>query len=163
MRRTLNVDSSGLIRLCVKGSATKPRDETRQSFDLLVELLRHIDECPADVLFFADEGRLMASARRLARDPAPLLPLPNRNVFRRRIRSRGGPLPFGNSHQGNARILRAGNFGGKAPRNQKGEPRRDLYLFWNPSPPPLKGEDPPFSIENTLFSSVLETRKGAHS
>lgn len=41
---------------CLREAHTGARPEVREAFELLFGLLRHIDECLDDVLFFADEG-----------------------------------------------------------------------------------------------------------
>ncbi len=41
---------------CLREAHTGARPEVREAFELLFGLLRHIDLCLDDVLFFADEG-----------------------------------------------------------------------------------------------------------
>jgi hypothetical protein len=45
-----------LVTRCVRAASTGPRGLVREAFDLLLGLLRHIDACEDDVIFFADEG-----------------------------------------------------------------------------------------------------------
>jgi hypothetical protein len=45
-----------LLRDCTRAAARAPRGPVREAFDLLFGLLRHIDECHDDVIFFADEA-----------------------------------------------------------------------------------------------------------
>ena len=45
-----------LVVRCVRETEDGPRPEVREAFELLFGLLRHIDECHDDVIFFADEG-----------------------------------------------------------------------------------------------------------
>ena len=45
-----------LARKCVRAAEKRPRTPVRAAFELLFELLRHIDECHDDVIFFADEA-----------------------------------------------------------------------------------------------------------
>lgn len=45
-----------LLHLCIHAADQKVHSEARASFELLFELLRHIDKGNDDVLFFADDG-----------------------------------------------------------------------------------------------------------
>jgi hypothetical protein len=45
-----------LLRKCVRAVQQGPRAPVREPFELLFGLLRHIDECHEDVIFFADEA-----------------------------------------------------------------------------------------------------------
>jgi hypothetical protein len=45
-----------LLRGCISAADSGQYEVARQAFELLFGLLRHIDECHDDVLFFADEG-----------------------------------------------------------------------------------------------------------
>lgn len=45
-----------LFERCVAGSSKGRETEVRESFEILLDLLRHIDEGNDDVVFFADEG-----------------------------------------------------------------------------------------------------------
>lgn len=45
-----------LLRGCISAADSGRYEVARQSFELLFGLLRHIDECHDDVIFFADEG-----------------------------------------------------------------------------------------------------------
>jgi hypothetical protein len=45
-----------LFNRCVAGAGRGRHTELRESFEILLELLRHIDEGNDDVVFFADEG-----------------------------------------------------------------------------------------------------------
>jgi hypothetical protein len=45
-----------LVARCVREADTGPLPAVREAFELLFGLLRHIDECHDDVIFFADEG-----------------------------------------------------------------------------------------------------------
>lgn len=45
-----------LLRKCVRAAEKAPRAPVREAFELLFGLLRHIDECNDDVIFFADEA-----------------------------------------------------------------------------------------------------------
>ena len=44
------------LRRCIRAAAKAPRAPARQAFELLLALLRRIDEGNDDVIFFADEG-----------------------------------------------------------------------------------------------------------
>lgn len=54
--RAFIVDFGRLLDRCVAASELPQRGETSEAFGLLFELLRHIDECCDDVVFFADEA-----------------------------------------------------------------------------------------------------------
>lgn len=45
-----------LLAKCIRESETGPRPLALQAFELLFALLRHIDACHDDVIFFADDG-----------------------------------------------------------------------------------------------------------
>jgi len=45
-----------LMRKCVRAAEKAPRAPARETFETLFGLLRHVDECHDDVVFFADEG-----------------------------------------------------------------------------------------------------------
>lgn len=45
-----------LLHRCVSAAPKDNPAETRKSFETIFSLLRHIDECLDDVIFFADEG-----------------------------------------------------------------------------------------------------------
>jgi hypothetical protein len=45
-----------LLGICIRDGKRGPRAPVREAFDLLFTLLRKIDECNDDVVFFADEG-----------------------------------------------------------------------------------------------------------
>lgn len=45
-----------LVARCVRETDTGPQLVVREAFELLFGLLRYIDECHDDVIFFADEG-----------------------------------------------------------------------------------------------------------
>jgi len=45
-----------LVVRCVREADVGPRPAVREAFELLFGLLRHIDQCHDDVIFFADEG-----------------------------------------------------------------------------------------------------------
>lgn len=45
-----------LLRKCIRAAAQGPRAPVREAFELLFGLLRKIDECNDDVIFFADEA-----------------------------------------------------------------------------------------------------------
>lgn len=45
-----------LIRKCVRAAEHEARAPVRAAFELLFALIRHIDECHDDVIFFADDG-----------------------------------------------------------------------------------------------------------
>jgi len=45
-----------LFERCVDGASKGRQNEVRESFEVLLDLLRHIDEGNDDVVFFADEG-----------------------------------------------------------------------------------------------------------
>ena len=45
-----------LLRRCISAADGGQYEVARQAFELLFGLLRHIDECHDDVIFFADEG-----------------------------------------------------------------------------------------------------------
>ena len=45
-----------LVLRCVREADVGPRPAVREAFELLFSLLRHIDQCHDDVIFFADEG-----------------------------------------------------------------------------------------------------------
>lgn len=45
-----------LVLWCVREADVAPPSEVREAFELLFNLLRHVDECHDDVIFFADEG-----------------------------------------------------------------------------------------------------------
>jgi hypothetical protein len=45
-----------LVTRCTRAASKGPRGQVREAFELLLALLRHIDACEDDVLFFADEG-----------------------------------------------------------------------------------------------------------
>lgn len=45
-----------LVRRCIRATDEESRASVREAFDLLFSLLRQIDECRDDVIFFADEG-----------------------------------------------------------------------------------------------------------
>ncbi|WP_372527235.1 hypothetical protein [Piscinibacter sp.] len=45
-----------LVARCIREADTGPQPVVREAFELLLGLLRHIDECHDDVIFFADEG-----------------------------------------------------------------------------------------------------------
>lgn len=45
-----------LLRLCIRAAQRGSWARTREALELLFELLRHIDEDPDSVIFFADEG-----------------------------------------------------------------------------------------------------------
>jgi hypothetical protein len=45
-----------LVLRCVRQADARPRPAVREAFEILFSLLRHIDECHDDVIFFADEG-----------------------------------------------------------------------------------------------------------
>ena len=47
---------SRLLRGCIGAADSGQYEFARQAFELLFGLLRHIDECHDDVIFFADEG-----------------------------------------------------------------------------------------------------------
>lgn len=47
----------GLLRTCVRAAEKTTRAPVREAFELLFGLLRHIDECRDDAIFFADEAR----------------------------------------------------------------------------------------------------------
>jgi hypothetical protein len=50
------VDCDRLLSLCVKHSTEGHHNEAAAAFELIFGVLRHIDECLDDVVFFADEG-----------------------------------------------------------------------------------------------------------
>ncbi len=45
-----------LLSVCMRAAARDPGASVREAFDLLFGLLRHIDECHDDVIFFAGEA-----------------------------------------------------------------------------------------------------------
>lgn len=45
-----------LVVRCVREADVGPRPAVREAFELLFGMLRHIDQCHDDVIFFADEG-----------------------------------------------------------------------------------------------------------
>ena len=45
-----------LIRHCIRSARTAPPLEIREAFELLFDLLRHIDQGNDDIVFFIDEG-----------------------------------------------------------------------------------------------------------
>jgi len=45
-----------LVTRCIGAASTGPRGPVREAFDLLLALLRRVDACEDDVIFFADEG-----------------------------------------------------------------------------------------------------------
>jgi len=45
-----------LVRACARAADKGPRGPVREAFEILLALLRHIDACEDDVIFFADEG-----------------------------------------------------------------------------------------------------------
>jgi hypothetical protein len=45
-----------LVTRCTGAASTGPRGPVREAFELLLALLRHVDACEDDVIFFADEG-----------------------------------------------------------------------------------------------------------
>lgn len=45
-----------LVTRCTRAASKGSRGPVRHAFELLFALLRHIDECEDDVIFFADEG-----------------------------------------------------------------------------------------------------------
>jgi hypothetical protein len=45
-----------LVTRCVRAASKGPRGPVREAFEVLLALLRHIDACEDDVIFFADEG-----------------------------------------------------------------------------------------------------------
>jgi hypothetical protein len=45
-----------LLGKCIQATKKGPRSTVREAFELLMDLLRHIDDADDDVLFFADEG-----------------------------------------------------------------------------------------------------------
>jgi hypothetical protein len=49
-------DFDRLLGKCVRAADTGPQGAVREAFELLFGLLRHIDEAPDDVIFFADEA-----------------------------------------------------------------------------------------------------------
>lgn len=80
-----------LVGKCIRAvEAQEPLAPLREAFELLFGLLRYIDECNDDVIFFADEGGGVASGCGLARGATGLLPVPGRCRFPRRVRARGG-------------------------------------------------------------------------
>jgi hypothetical protein len=44
-----------LLGKCIRAAAKGPRAPAREAFELLFGVLRHIDECQDDVIFFSDE------------------------------------------------------------------------------------------------------------
>lgn len=49
-------ESDRLLRECARATEAAPRAPVREAFELLFGLLRRIDECHDDVIFFADEA-----------------------------------------------------------------------------------------------------------
>jgi hypothetical protein len=49
-------ECSRLLDRCVAASTKKRHREACESFEIIFGLLRHIDECLDDIIFFADEG-----------------------------------------------------------------------------------------------------------
>jgi hypothetical protein len=45
-----------LVGKCVRAGKTRSRSQVRQAFELLFELLRHVDEDADSIIFFADEA-----------------------------------------------------------------------------------------------------------
>jgi hypothetical protein len=45
-----------LVTRCTRAASKGPRGPVREAFELLLSLLRHIEACEDDVIFFADEG-----------------------------------------------------------------------------------------------------------
>lgn len=45
-----------LLALCVRAARKAPERSMREAFELLFDLIRHVDEAHDDVVFFADEG-----------------------------------------------------------------------------------------------------------
>lgn len=54
--RAFTADFLRLVERCVLASRATPNPETAAAFAVLFDLLRHIDECCDDVVFFADEA-----------------------------------------------------------------------------------------------------------
>jgi hypothetical protein len=54
--RSFIADCRRLLDRCVAEAVKGDRAETRASFETIFGLLRHVDECHDDVVFFADEG-----------------------------------------------------------------------------------------------------------
>jgi hypothetical protein len=54
--RAFIVDCNRLLERCVEQATSGDPIEIRTAIELILGLLRHIDECHDDVIFFADEG-----------------------------------------------------------------------------------------------------------
>ena len=54
--KTWIAECERLFNRCLTVAKQRPDDEVREAFDELFGLLRHIDKCHDDVIFFADEG-----------------------------------------------------------------------------------------------------------
>ena len=54
--QTWIAECNRLFGRCVKASLERPNAEVCQAFEVLFGLLRHIDDAPDDVVFFADEA-----------------------------------------------------------------------------------------------------------
>jgi len=102
-----------LVNRCVRANQKGSRAQVREAFELLFGLLRHIDECHDDVIFFADEAWVMAGRRGLAGRASRLFPVPGRFGFARGLLTRGEP-----GHQRLCRVRAATAPGRGAPRRQ---------------------------------------------
>ena len=63
--RTWIAECERFFESCVDAARTQQRrDEARQALEVLFDLLKHVDECHDDVVFFASEGGIIRGWRR---------------------------------------------------------------------------------------------------